>query len=81
VGADLLSRRAHRVLGESFHAMQAYEAFGVPTFVVDSDATFVRYMTPPTGDAAASVALIESLVTMMASQRDLNEFKHTRVSN
>jgi hypothetical protein len=61
--------------------MQAYEAFGVPTFVVDSDATFVRYMTPPTGDAAASVALIESLVTMMASQRDLNEFKHTRVSN
>jgi hypothetical protein len=81
VGADLISRRAHRVLGESFHAMQAYDAFGVPTFVVDSDATFVRYMTPPAGDAAASVALIESLVSMMATQRDLNEFKHTRVSN
>ena len=79
--ADVASRRPHRVLGENFHAMQSYEAFGVPTFVVDSDATFVRYMTPPTGDAQASVKIIESLVALMASQPELNEFKHTRVSN
>ena len=59
--------------------MERYEAFGVPTFVVDNDATFVRYMTAPNGDAAASAAIIESLVTLMATQSDLNEFKHTRV--
>jgi hypothetical protein len=81
VGADVTSRRPHRVIGENFHAMQAYEAFGVPTFVVDSDATFVRYMNPPTGDGLASAKIIESLVTLMAGQPELNEFKHTRVAN
>jgi len=81
VGADLTSRRPHRVIAESFHAMQAYEAFGVPTFVVGSDATFVRYMTPPNNDAQASVKIIESLVTLIAAQPELNEFKHTRVAN
>jgi hypothetical protein len=81
VGADVNSRRPHRVIGENFHAMQAYEAFGVPTFVVDSDATFVRYMNPPTGDGLASAKIIESLVTLMADRPELNEFKHTRVAN
>jgi len=81
VGADVSSRRPHRVIGENFHAMESYEAFGVPTFVVDSDATFVRYMKPPTHDAQASITIIDSLVTLMAAQPELNEFKHTRVSN
>ena len=79
VAADVDSRRPHQVIGESFRMMERYEAFGVPTFVVDNDATFVRYMTAPNGDAAASAAIIESLVTLMATQSDLNEFKHTRV--
>lgn len=79
--ADVASRRPHRVIAENFHAMQVYEAFGVPTFVVESDATFVRYMKPPTDDAQASIKIIESLVTLMAAQPELNEFKHTRVAN
>jgi hypothetical protein len=79
VGADLAARRPHRVIGESFREMQRYDAFGVPTFVVGSDATFVRYMTPPTSDDSASIAVIESLVTLMATQPELNEFKHTKV--
>ena len=79
VSADLHERRPHRVIGESFREMQRYEAFGVPTFVVGSDATFVRYMTPPTRDDAASITVIESLVTLMARQPELNEFKHTKV--
>ena len=81
VSADVATRRPHRVIGESFHAMASYEAFGVPTFVVGSDATFVRYMTPPSDDDTASVDLITSLVAMIAHQPDLNEFKHTRVAN
>ena len=76
---DVDSRRPHKVIGESFAEFERYDAFGVPTFVVDGDATFVRYMTVPSDDAAASIALIESLVTLMSTKRDLNEFKHTKV--
>lgn len=77
---DVASRRPHKVMGESFREFERYEAFGVPTFVVEGDATFVRYMNPPTKDASASIALIESLVTLMSDQSALNEFKHTKVS-
>jgi DSBA-like thioredoxin domain-containing protein len=76
---DADTRRPHKVIGESFREFERYEAFGVPTFVVDGDATFVRYMTVPSDDAAASVSLIDSLLTLMSTQSDLNEFKHTKV--
>jgi hypothetical protein len=76
---DVDSRRPHKVIGESFREFDRYEAFGVPTFVLDNDATFVRYMTPPNDDAAASIAVIESLVGLMSTQSALNEFKHTKV--
>lgn len=81
VMSDVASRRPHRVIGESFRSMERFEAFGVPTFVVGDDATFVRYMKPPTEDDAASIAVIESLVSLMTNQPELNEFKHTRVAN
>jgi hypothetical protein len=77
--ADVATRRPHRVLGECFRAFEAYEAFGVPTFVVDGDATFVRYMEPPNGEPDESIAVITSLVGLMTRQPALNEFKHTRV--
>ncbi len=76
---DLASRRPHQVIADNYRAMQAYEAFGVPTFVVGSEATFVRFMKPPSGDGRASAAIIDSLVTLMIHQPDLNEFKHTVV--
>ncbi len=77
---DVASRRPHKIIGEWFREFERYDAFGVPTFVVDGDATFVRYMNPPTDDAQASIALIESLVTLMSDQSALNEFKHTKVA-
>ena len=77
--ADVESRRPHGVIGETYQAFTRYEAFGVPTFVLGTDATFVRYMKPPTGDAQHSVSIIESMVTLMADSPDLNEFKHTRL--
>lgn len=77
--ADLTTRRPHGVIGASHEQYDRYEAFGVPTFVVNGDATFVRYMTPPTENAQASVDLVNSLVTLMATQPALNEFKHTRL--
>ena len=69
-----------KVIGEWFREFERYDAFGVPTFVIDGDATFVRYMNPPTDDPQASIALIESLVTLMSDQSALNEFKHTKVA-
>ena len=77
---DVASRRPHNVIGEWFREFERYDAFGVPTFVIDGDATFVRYMNPPTDDPQASIALIESLVTLMSDQSALNEFKHTKVA-
>jgi len=75
---DVASRRPHQVIGESFKRFEKVESFGVPTFVIGNDATFVRYMNGPTSDAQASIAVIESLVSMMANQPEINEFKHTR---
>ena len=79
--ADVESRRPHAVIGETFEEFERYQSFGVPTFVVDGDATFVRYMKPPTDDAAHSTQIITSLVTLMAESADLNEFKHTKLPN
>lgn len=80
VKRDLATRRPHQIIGEKFKKYENVEAFGVPTFVVGNDATFVRYMNPPTDDPNASIALIESLVTLMTAQPELNEFKHTRLT-
>ncbi len=78
VRTDVASRRPHQVIGESLKRFAKVEAFGVPTFVIGNDATFVRYMNGPSSDAQASIAVIDSLVSMMANQPELNEFKHTR---
>ncbi len=79
VREDIASRRPYREIKDSYERFATVEAFGVPTFVVGSDATFVRYMDPPTADADASIRLIDSLLTLMAYQPQLNEFKHTRL--
>jgi protein-disulfide isomerase-like protein with CxxC motif len=79
VHEDVNSRRPHKVIGESFREFDRYEAFGVPTFVVGNDATFVRYMTTPNDQPGESMVLIESLINLMTNQSALNEFKHTRV--
>jgi predicted DsbA family dithiol-disulfide isomerase len=81
VRADLATRRPHQVLGEAYALMATYEAFGVPTFVVNHDATFVRYMKSPTDDPSASRAVIDTLLALMEHSVDINEFKHTKVPN
>ncbi|MFI5034808.1 MAG: DsbA family protein [Acidimicrobiales bacterium] len=79
VHADIASRRPHKVIGESFHDSERYEAFGVPTFVVKDVATFVRYMVPPTDGGAASAGVIDSLLGLMVNEPLLNEFKRTTI--
>lgn len=79
VRLDIESRRPHKEIAASYARFAAFEAFGVPTFVVNDDATFVRYMTSPGEDPSESVRIIESLVSLMSLEPELNEFKHTRL--
>ena len=67
------------MIASSYREFERYEAFGVPTFVVNGDATFVRYMTGPTDNPNDSIKIIDGLISLMASEPDLNEFKHTRL--
>lgn len=78
VRAEVASRRPYEVIADTYRRFGKLEAFGVPTFVVGNDATFVRYMTTP-ADGVDSAAIIHSLVTLMATNPELNEFKHTRL--
>lgn len=61
-------------------AVDHFEVFGVPTFIVGDHAVFVRLMTRPDGDAAASTELIERIVRRVADEPEINEFKHTSLS-
>jgi DSBA-like thioredoxin domain len=58
-------------------AVKDWSVFGVPTFVVDDRAVFVRLMSRPEGDAALARHTIEGIVQLMDQQPDLNEFKYT----
>jgi predicted DsbA family dithiol-disulfide isomerase len=67
-------RRLHeRAVGE-------LAVFGVPTFIVDDRAVFVRLMSRPDGDAALARRTIEGVVDLFDSMPDLNEFKYTTLS-
>jgi len=79
VAVDVASRRPHDVIAASHKEFERFGAFGVPTFVVNDDATFVRYMREPGDDPAQSVELITALLTLMTNRNDLNEFKHTQL--
>ena len=64
-------KRAHQ------QAVADWRVFGVPTFIVDDRAVFVRLMSRPEGDASLARRTIESVVGLMDEQPDLNEFKYT----
>lgn len=55
-----------------------FGAFGVPTFVVDDQAVFVRLMARPTSSGDATEA-IEAIVRQLVDDTRLNEFKRTRI--
>jgi len=67
-------RRAHE------QAVAKWEVFGVPTFVMDDRAVFVRLMSRPHGDAALARRTIEGMLDLFDAQPDLNEFKHTTLA-
>jgi protein-disulfide isomerase-like protein with CxxC motif len=66
-------RKAHE------SSVNDHQAFGVPTFMVDGQAAFVRLMTRPQGDADLARSTIEHVVTLARTRPELNEFKHTTI--
>ena len=66
-------RKAHQ------QAVNEWDVFGVPTFVIDGRAAFVRLMSRPEGDAALARRTIEGVVSLFDDQPDLNEYKFTKL--
>jgi len=56
------------------------DVFGVPTFIVDDDAVFVRLMSRSDGDGALARQTIDRVLALLGDHPELNEFKHTRLS-
>lgn len=57
-----------------------YDVFGVPTYIVDGDAVFVRLMKRSGGDADVATATIQRILDMIVDHPEINEFKHTQLS-
>ncbi len=64
---------------EHERSVSEHAAFGVPTFIIDDQAVFVRLMTRPGSDAALAVATIDQVLELLARHPELNEFKHTSI--
>ena len=59
-------------------AVDTSRVFGVPTFVTDRRAVFVRLMDRP-GSAAAARSTLDRVLAMVEDWPDLNEFKATAI--
>ncbi|MGP4016588.1 DsbA family oxidoreductase [Saccharopolyspora sp. 5N708] len=75
-GAALQEVRAEH---ERFVA--SHNVWGVPTFIADDQAVFVRLMNraPLGSDPAPSIRAVERVVDLLTGWTDLNEFKHTSI--
>lgn len=56
-----------------------HRLFGVPTFVNDQRAVFVRLMTRPDGDGDLARRTIDRVVDLLDGFDELNEFKQTSI--
>jgi len=54
-----------------------HNVWGVPTFVKDGQAVFVRLMHRPHGDGDLAIRTIERVLDLVGGWPELNEFKHT----
>jgi hypothetical protein len=64
---------------EHSDAVERLSVFGVPTFISEDDAVFVRLMDRPAGDSAHAISTIEKVLDLSSGWPELNEFKHTKV--
>lgn len=60
-------------------AVDQHDVFGVPTFIADDRAVFVRLMDRPEGDEDHAIRTVERVLDLLDGWTDLNEFKHTSI--
>jgi hypothetical protein len=60
-------------------AVADHHVFGVPTFLVDQQAAFVRILSRPRGNAELATSSVERILDLAGGWGDLNELKHTSV--
>jgi protein-disulfide isomerase-like protein with CxxC motif len=66
-------RREHEQL------VAEHAVFGVPTFVADGQAAFVRLMHRPLGDADLACRTVDRVLDLVTGWPELNELKHTSI--
>ena len=57
-----------------------HDVWGVPTFIADGQAAFVRVMDRPRDGAHEPAKVIERIVGLLSGWPELNEFKHTSLN-
>jgi hypothetical protein len=60
---------------EHTEAVEKHEVWGVPTFITDRRAVFVRVMDRPERDGALAIDRIEHIVDLVDTPLELHEFK------
>lgn len=65
---------------EHEEAVAKYDVFGVPTFIADDQAVFVRLMSRPDGNGAVARSTIARIVELLTQHPEINEYKHTTIS-
>jgi hypothetical protein len=58
-------------------AAEGHDVWGVPTFIHDDQAVFVRLMDRPHGDGELGRRTIDRVLDLLVEAPQLNEFKHT----
>lgn len=72
--------RALKVVREEHEsAAKRYQVWGVPTFITNGQAAFVRLMDRPGGDTELAERSITRVLTLLTEAPTLNEFKHTSI--
>jgi 2-hydroxychromene-2-carboxylate isomerase len=67
------------VRAEHEQAVAEHAVFGVPTFILDGHAVFVRLTNRPGDDAQLARRTIDRLLSLVRDEPELNEFKHTTI--
>jgi protein-disulfide isomerase-like protein with CxxC motif len=65
---------------EHERAVEDHHVFGVPTFIADGQAVFVRVMDRPGRDGERAQATVERILDLVTGWPELNEFKHTSIA-
>jgi protein-disulfide isomerase len=71
-GRPLATVRAEHEAAEKQHTV-----WGVPTFIANGQAAFVRLMERPAHADVKPIEAVDRIVDLLADWPDLNEFKHT----